>query len=74
MELLAHDKRKRTFDFNPNKLSDLLNGNLKDFLHSIFESALFKEQAWLRYFNVPNDYIGSLISLKAVSKRENGQA
>lgn len=70
-ELLAHDREKGRFDFNPNKLSDLLNGNLKDFLHSIFESAHYsRADVACDIFNVPNDYIRQFDIVKAVSKRE----
>lgn len=70
-ELLAHDREKGRFDFNPNKLSDILNGNLKDFLHSIFENAHYsRADVACDIFNVPNDYIRQFDIVKAVSKRE----
>ena len=52
-ELLAHDREKGRFDFNPNKLSDILNGNLKDFLHTIFESAHYS-RAVCSFLSMPD--------------------
>ena len=61
---------KGRFDFNPNKLSDILNGNLKDFLHSIFENAHYsRADEACDIFNVPNDYIRQYDVVKAVTKR-----
>ncbi len=50
-ELLAHDRETGRFDFSQ-MLSDLLNGNLKDFLHSTFESAHYSRADMYDIFNV----------------------
>ncbi len=69
-EQLAHDREKGRFDFNPNKLSEILNCSLKEFLSSIFESAHYsRADVACDIFNVPNDYIRQFDLVKSVSKR-----
>lgn len=69
-ERVKHDEKKGRFDFNPNKLSTLLDTPIKDFLSSIFVNAHYsRADVACDIFDVPNDIVRQYDYVSAVSKR-----
>lgn len=69
-ERVRHDDSKGRFDFNPNKLSLLLDTTIKEFLASIFESAHYsRADIACDIFDIPNEVIRQYDYVRAITKR-----
>jgi len=69
-ERVKYDDTKGRFDFNPNKLSLLLNTSIKEFLASIFEEAHYsRADVACDIFDIPNEIIRQYDFVRPVVKR-----
>lgn len=69
-ERVKHNDNKGRFDFNPNKLSLLLDTSIKDFLSSIFVNAHYsRADIACDIFDIPNELIRQYDYVSAVIKK-----
>ena len=69
-ERVKYDDTKGRFDFNPNKLSLLLNTSIKEFLASIFEEAHYsRADVACDIFDIPNEIMRQYDFVRPVVKR-----